>query len=88
MLSNYPVYRLGGVGDIVVGLLALHLIARAFPDAERMMLTNWPVSSKAAAAERTLANSGLLHRHVAYPVGLRDPYVIHRLIMGLWAEEW
>ena len=40
---------------LVVALPALHLIARAFPDAERRMLTNFPVSVKApAAAAQTL----------------------------------
>ena len=44
------VYRLGSLGDMLVALPALHLVARAFPEAERRMLTNVPVSSKAPAA--------------------------------------
>jgi hypothetical protein len=32
------IYRLGSLGDTVVALPALHLVARAFPNAERVML--------------------------------------------------
>ena len=42
------IYRLGSLGDTVVALPSLHLIARAFPDAERRVLTNFPVSGKEA----------------------------------------
>jgi len=53
-----------------------------------MMLTNWSVSSKAAPAEQILANSELIHRYRSYPVGLRDPSAIFRLIKELRAREW
>ena len=85
IVSRVLIYRLGSLGDTVVALPALHLVARAFPNAERMMLTNQPVSSKAAAVEQILANSGLIHRYRSYPVGLRDPSAIFRLIRDLRA---
>jgi heptosyltransferase III len=66
------VYRLGSLGDTVVALPCLHAVAAAFPDAERIMLTNVPVSSKAAPLEAILGGSGLVHRFVAYPVGTRS----------------
>lgn len=66
------VYRLGSLGDTVVALPCLHAVARAFPDAERVMLTNIPVSAKAAPLEAILGGSGLVHRFVAYPVGMRS----------------
>ena len=37
-------YRLGSLGDMLVALPSLHLVARAFPEAERRMLTNFPVT--------------------------------------------
>ena len=55
MLINYPVYPLGSPGDTIVVLPALQLDTRALPDVERMMLTNRPVSRKAAAVEKILA---------------------------------
>jgi heptosyltransferase III len=84
-VSRVLVYRLGSLGDTVVALPALHLVARTFPNAERMMLTSQPVSSKAAAPEQVLANSGLIHRFLSYPVGLRDPSAILRLVRDLRA---
>jgi len=42
------IYRLGSLGDTVAALPCFHLIERAFPDAERLVLTNVPVSTKAA----------------------------------------
>ena len=66
------VYRLGSLGDMVVALPALHLVARAFPEAERRMLTNVPVSSKAPAAAAILEGSGLVSGYMRYAVGTRS----------------
>jgi len=67
------IYRLGSLGDTVVALPSLHLIARAFPDAERVMLTNYPVHAKAPAAAAVLDGSGLVHSYMRYSVGNRNP---------------
>ncbi len=74
------IYRLGSLGDMVVALPALHLIARAYPTAERRMLTNVPVSSKAPAAAAVLGSSGLVTGYVRYTIGLRNA----RAIATLW----
>jgi ADP-heptose:LPS heptosyltransferase len=66
------VYRMGSLGDTVVALPALHLIAKAFPNAERRMLTNFPVSVKAPAAKAILADNGLIHGYFRYVVGTRS----------------
>jgi len=73
------IYRLGSLGDTLVALPSLHLVARAFPAAERRMLTNVPVASKAAAAAAVLGESGLVHGYQSYPVGLRDLRALWRL---------
>lgn len=65
------IYRLGSLGDTVVALPALHLVARAFPDAERRMLTNVPVNAKAPAAAAVLDGTGLVHGYFKYGVGTR-----------------
>ena len=54
------IYRLGSLGDTLVALPALHLVARAFPDAVRRMLTNFPVNVKAPAAAAILGDSRLV----------------------------
>ena len=78
------VYRLGSLGDTVVALPALHLVERAFPHAERRMLTNFPVSVKAPAAAAILADNGLVHGYFRYPVKTRSPFVLLRLWWSLW----
>ena len=73
------IYRLGSLGDMVVALPALHLVERAFPNAERRLLTNVPVSSKAAPAEGVLGGSGLVQGFVRYPLGTRSVWHLARL---------
>ncbi len=79
------IYRLGSLGDTVVALPALHLVARAFPDAERRLLTNFPVNVKAPAAAAVLGASGLVHGYFRYSVGSRSLLELLRL---WWALVW
>lgn len=65
------IYRLGSLGDTVVALPCFHLIARSFPEAERVLLTNFPVHAKAAASASVLGDSGLVHGTMRYTVGTR-----------------
>jgi ADP-heptose:LPS heptosyltransferase len=74
------IYRLGSLGDTLVALPALHLIARAFPQAERRMLTNFPVNVKAPPAAAILENTGLVHGFLRYTVSVRGP----RELLSLW----
>lgn len=76
------IYRLGSLGDTLIALPALHLVARAFPNADRCMLTNHPVNVKAPAAAAILENSGLVHRYLRYSVGTRSPFELARV----WAD--
>ncbi len=73
------IYRLGSLGDTVVALPCLHLIARVFPNAERRLLTNFPVQAKAPASAAVLDNSGLVHGYMRYTVGTRNPLKLLRL---------
>jgi lipopolysaccharide heptosyltransferase III len=74
------IYRLGSLGDTLIALPALHLVARAFPQAERRILTNFPVNVKAPPAAAILENSGLVQGYFRYVVGMRRP----RELIGLW----
>lgn len=76
--SKVLIYRLGSLGDTVVALPSFHLIARAFPDAERRVLTNFPVSGKAVPLEAVIGESGLVHGYFRYPIGSRN-------VRGLWS---
>jgi heptosyltransferase-3 len=71
-IERVLIYRLGSLGDTVVALPCFHQIARAYPDAERCLLTNIPVHSKAPAAFAVLEGSGLVHGFMRYPVATRN----------------
>lgn len=83
------VYRMGSLGDTVVALPALHLIAQAFPLAQRKMLTNFPVNVKAPAAQAILADNGLIHGYFRYAVGTRSVTELAALwwTLRLWRPE-
>ncbi|HEX4652183.1 MAG TPA: glycosyltransferase family 9 protein [Granulicella sp.] len=80
------IYRLGSLGDTLVALPALHLVARAFPTAERRLLTNLPVHAKAPPAEAILRDTNLVHGYLRYPVGTRSPRSL--LALALQIRRW
>ncbi len=73
------IYRMGSLGDTVVALPALHLVARAFPGAERRMLTNFPVNAKAPPVAAILEHTGLVDAYFRYAVGTRSVGELARL---------
>jgi heptosyltransferase-3 len=74
------IYRLGSLGDTVVALPCFHLIARTFPNAERFLLTNFPVNAKAPASAAVLGDSGLIQGYMRYTVGTRRIGELLRLV--------
>jgi heptosyltransferase-3 len=78
-METVLIYRLGSMGDTVVALPCFHKIALTYPDARRIVITNRPVASSAAALEQILGGSGLVHGYIDYPLGLRNPLAIARL---------
>lgn len=73
------IYRLGSLGDTVAAVPALRVIARAYPRAVRVLLTNIPVHAKAPAAAAILGGSGLVHQYIDYPVATRNALRLARL---------
>src|SRR5258705_12293184 len=67
------IYRLGSLGDTLVALPAFHLTARAFPEAERRLLTNFPVNVKAPPAAPTLEHTNLIAASFRYAAGTQSP---------------
>ena len=70
--GNILIYRLGSLGDTVIALPCFHLIRRTYPRGKIILLTNQPVTGKAAPAMAVLENSGLCDEAVSYPVGTRN----------------
>lgn len=67
----------------MVSLPCLHLIERLFPEAERRLLTNFPVHAKAAPAAAVLGDSGLVHDYMRYTAGTRSPGELLRLAWSI-----
>ena len=85
MAKTVVIYRLGTLGDTVIALPCFHLVARAFPDAVRIILTNEVPWSNVAPPMDVLSGSGLVHDAIAYPLGLRNPSRLLRLANNLRA---
>jgi ADP-heptose:LPS heptosyltransferase len=58
---------LGSLGDTLVALPSLHLIARRFPQAERRVLTDLMASPKTTSMATLLQGTGLIHDYFQYP---------------------
>lgn len=63
------IHRVGSLGDTLVALPALRLVAAAFPNARRILLSNQPVSGVALPAEDILAGLDLAHESIRYAPG-------------------
>lgn len=83
MAENILVYRLGSLGDTLVALPSLNRIRNSFPDAQLVMLTNKPVSGKAAPLESILGTGYFTHRTLCYPVGTRNPLDLISLLCSI-----
>jgi heptosyltransferase III len=78
-LRRVLIYRIGSLGDTVAALPCFHLIARAFPSAERVLLTNFPIQEKAAPAAAVLDGTQLVHGYMNYKIGTRSLLELLRL---------
>ena len=85
-MKRILIYRLGSLGDTIVALPFFNQIADLYPEHERIVLTNAPVSTKAAPLLSVLGTE-IVHRSIAYPVGTRDPLELLRLIRDLRARR-
>ncbi|RZT41771.1 glycosyltransferase family 9 protein [Cupriavidus agavae] len=67
------IFRLGSLGDTIVALPCFHAVLRRFPHARRALLTNVPVSSKAAPVLGVLGSDGqFVDTTIEYPLGMRS----------------
>jgi heptosyltransferase-3 len=80
---NILIYRLGSLGDTILALPSFRVVREAYPRAAITVLTNAPVSAKAAPLESVLAGTGLADAVISYPPGLRNPRRLASLILQL-----
>jgi ADP-heptose:LPS heptosyltransferase len=64
------------------------LLRRAYPEAQVTVLTNQPVSGKAAPLDSILGSTGLIDAVIPYPAGLRDPRRLLALVARLRAGKF
>ena len=82
------VYRLGSLGDTIIALPAFHSIRNSFPQGHITILTNKPITSKAAPLESILAGTKLFDNIISYPTGTRNPFVIIKLLQELRSRRF
>ena len=82
-MGTVLIYRLGSLGDTVLCLPCLHRIAERFPDSQRIVITNKPVSPAAPHLSDVLVGSDLIHGTIDYRVGSRSPLELGRLLLQL-----
>jgi heptosyltransferase-3 len=73
------IFRPGSLGDTIVALPCFHLIERAFPTAERLLLTPIPRSSRVVPVDTILKDGGFVHGSIPYPGALRSPVTLAKL---------
>ena len=85
--KNVLIYRIGSIGDTIVALPCLKLIARAYADANRIILTNVPRRGE-APLKSVLGNTGIAHSYIGYPAGfdLRKLLQLRRQIASLQVD--
>ena len=72
------------MGDTVISLPCFHAVRQAYPLAEITLLTNFPISSKAAPMFGLLGvYSGIIDDAFKYTLGLRNPFEAMLLILRL-----
>jgi heptosyltransferase III len=59
-IQRLLIFRPGSLGDTIVALPSLRLVARTFPDAERRIITNRPVTPVSVPVRDLLEGSGLV----------------------------
>lgn len=73
------IFRIGSLGDTVVALPCFHRIAQSFPQARRIVITDFPASDKATSPAQILGNSGLVDGVIYFPPPPRKPRDILKL---------
>src|ERR1700692_4764763 len=61
------IFRIGSIGDTVVALPCFHRIARSFPNARRILVTDVAASQKATSVESIVGRSGLVDGVIYFP---------------------
>ncbi len=82
-MSSVPqkvlIHRLGSLGDTAFLMPIFHHLNKVFPDAEKRVLTNFPVAAAAPPLQAVLGDGAFADGYFAYPIGSRNPAALWRL---------
>ncbi|MBT6285964.1 MAG: glycosyltransferase family 9 protein, partial [Rhodospirillaceae bacterium] len=82
-MSSVPqkvlIHRLGSLGDTAFLMPIFHHLNEVFPDAEKRVLTNFPVAAAAPPLQAVLGDGAFADGYFAYPIGSRNPAALWRL---------
>jgi heptosyltransferase III len=73
------IFRLGSLGDTVVALPSFHLVARAYPDAERRVLTNVPRDARETDLDAVLGGTDLVHGYMHFDPRSAAPVAVAKV---------
>lgn len=77
------IFSLGSLGDTMASLPAIHLIAKKFPNSQRILLSNSPPTSKVVSAFSLLEGTSLVQGYIEYPGGTRNLLQLIKLIIRI-----
>lgn len=82
--SHIVIFRLVSMGDTIVVLPCFHAVRKAYPSAHITLLTNFPISTKAAPMFDLIGvESGIVDNAIGYNVGLNNPLEAIKLLYKL-----
>lgn len=73
------IHRLGSLGDTAFLMPIFHHLNEIWPDAEKRVLTNFPVAAAAPPLQAVLGDGGFADGYFAYPIGSRNPAALWKL---------
>lgn len=79
------IHRLGSLGDTAFLLPVFHHLNEIWPDAEKRVLTNFPVAAAAPPLQAVLGDGGFADGYFAYPIGSRNPATLWKLARDIRA---
>lgn len=87
-IARILVYRTGSLGDSIITLPCFHAIRKVYPHAFIVLITNKPGISKAAPLESVLGSGYFFDEVINYPLGVRNPFELLRLIKQLRSRKF
>lgn len=83
------IHRLGSLGDTAFLMPIFHHLNEIWPDAEKRVLTNFPVDAAAPPLQAVLGDGDFASGYFAYPIGSRSPAALWKLARDIrsWGPD-